>query len=67
MSSTAYYSRIWFDHQVWHGDDECSEGSRILEQNRVSGTGGLKPCRECGRVKKRAMTRLDDRSGSARS
>lgn len=32
---------------VYHDHDDCSDGSRILPQNRVSGDGGRPRCDEC--------------------
>lgn len=32
---------------VYHDHNNCSDGRRILPQNRVSGTGGRPKCDEC--------------------
>jgi hypothetical protein len=32
---------------VYHNDNACSDGKRILPQNRVPGTGGRPLCDEC--------------------
>jgi hypothetical protein len=32
---------------VYHDHDNCSDGKRILPQNKVSGTGGRPKCDEC--------------------
>ncbi len=32
---------------VYHDHNDCSDGKRILPQNKVSGTGGRPKCDEC--------------------
>lgn len=32
---------------VYHDNDQCSDGKRILPENRVYGTGGRPKCDEC--------------------
>lgn len=32
---------------VYHDNNECSDGKRIKPENRVSGTGGRPKCDEC--------------------
>ena len=39
---TAYGQR-----NVYHDNNQCSDGKRILAANRVSGTGGRPKCDEC--------------------
>lgn len=36
--------------RVYHDKDTCPDGKRILTQDRESGTGGKKHCRECDKV-----------------
>ena len=33
--------------EVYHDNDECTEGDNIQPENRTSGTGGLRLCDRC--------------------
>lgn len=36
--------------EVYHDNNQCTEGNNIERENRVSGTGGLKKCDHCKRL-----------------
>lgn len=36
--------------EVYHNNNECTEGNNIESYNRVSGTGGLRLCDHCKRL-----------------
>ena len=38
------------DSDVYHDNDQCTEGNNIESQNRRSGTGGKRKCDHCQRL-----------------
>jgi hypothetical protein len=38
------------DREVYHYNDQCTEGSQVEDQDRRPGTGNRKPCEECMRL-----------------
>ena len=38
------------DSDVYHDNDECTEGNNIEARNRESGTGGKRKCNRCSEL-----------------
>ena len=38
------------DRNVYHDNDDCTEGNNIEDENRRSGTGGRPQCDHCARL-----------------
>ncbi|MBA3861916.1 MAG: hypothetical protein H0X56_08105 [Solirubrobacterales bacterium] len=48
MQVKPFYSKVQKD--VYHDNNQCTEGNSIEEKNRESGTGGLLKCDHCKRL-----------------
>jgi hypothetical protein len=35
---------------VYHDDDKCPDGKRIMQKHRISGKGGRLLCKECAKL-----------------
>jgi len=42
-----YHTTSSEDRDVYHDHDDCPDGRRIKQENRVPGTGGRPRCKEC--------------------
>jgi hypothetical protein len=45
-----FYSKLPNDRNVYHDNNQCTEGNNIETYNRVSGTGGRPRCEHCARL-----------------
>lgn len=46
----AFHSKLPNAPQVYHDDNQCTEGNNIEPRNRESGTGGRPKCEHCQRL-----------------
>jgi hypothetical protein len=46
----AFHSKQTWHRNVYHDNDQCTEGNNIESYNRVPGTGNRPKCEHCARL-----------------